>query len=67
MHGALGGGGGAMGVGTVGKHEGEGYKDAYEDVTAHNMLAFGQWYFFCQHCKHGGHAACIESWYDNRN
>ena len=52
-----------MGISTVGKHEGEGYKDAYdEDVTNHNMLAFGQWYFFCQHCKHGGHAACIESW-----
>ena len=34
-------------------------------AQSHNMLAFGQWYFFCQHCKHGGHAACIESWFED--
>jgi hypothetical protein len=33
-------------------------------AQSHNMLAFGRWYFFCQHCKHGGHAACIESWFE---
>jgi hypothetical protein len=34
-----------------------------EDVP-HNVLALGQWFFFCQHCKHGGHAACIDDWFE---
>jgi hypothetical protein len=33
---------------------------------AHNMLDFGRWFFFCQHCKHGGHAACIDDWFGGR-
>ena len=33
------------------------------DEPPHNILAFGQWFFFCQHCKHGGHAVCIEDWF----
>ena len=28
-----------------------------------NILAFGRWLFFCQRCKHGGHAACVASWF----
>lgn len=28
-----------------------------------NVLAFGRWLFFCQRCKHGGHAACVASWF----
>ena len=34
------------------------------DDPPHNILAFGQWFFFCQHCKHGGHAVCIEDWFE---
>jgi hypothetical protein len=30
----------------------------------HNVLDFGRWFFFCQHCKHGGHASCIDGWFD---
>ena len=29
----------------------------------HNVLEFGRWFFFCQHCKHGGHAGCIDEWF----
>ena len=25
----------------------------------HNVIDFGRWFFFCQHCRHGGHANCI--------
>ncbi len=32
----------------------------------HNVLDLGRWLFFCQRCKHGGHAGCIDSWF-NRN
>lgn len=30
----------------------------------HNVLEFGRWFFFCQNCKHGGHALCIDAWFD---
>lgn len=30
----------------------------------HNVLDFGRWLYFCQKCKHGGHASCIESWFE---
>ena len=29
----------------------------------HNAVAFGKWFFFCQHCRHGGHANCIDQWF----
>jgi len=34
-----------------------------EDKSDHNILEFGRWLFFCQRCKHGGHAACISDWF----
>ena len=37
------------------------------EETPHNVLAFGQWFFFCQHCKHGGHAACIDDWFEGED
>ena len=33
----------------------------------HNVLDFGRWLFFCQRCKHGGHASCIDSWFEGDN
>jgi hypothetical protein len=29
----------------------------------HNTIPFGKWFFFCQHCRHGGHANCIDQWF----
>ncbi len=29
----------------------------------HNTVFFGKWFFFCQHCRHGGHANCIDQWF----
>lgn len=29
----------------------------------HNSVSFGKWFFFCQHCRHGGHATCIDQWF----
>jgi len=29
----------------------------------HNVISFGQWFLFCQHCRHGGHANCIDQWF----
>lgn len=34
-----------------------------DKAVEHNALEFGQWFFFCQRCRHGGHAVCIESWF----
>lgn len=39
----------------------------HTEDTPHNVLAFGQWFFFCQHCKHGGHAACIDDWFEGED
>ena len=39
----------------------------HSEETPHNVLAFGQWFFFCQHCKHGGHAACIDDWFEGED
>lgn len=29
----------------------------------HNTISFGKWFFFCQHCRHGGHANCVDQWF----
>ncbi len=29
----------------------------------HNVIDFGRWFFFCQHCRHGGHANCVDQWF----
>ena len=34
-----------------------------DTMLEQNALEYGQWFFFCQKCRHGGHAACIESWF----
>lgn len=31
--------------------------------TTQNFLESGKWFMWCQHCKHGGHAACVDSWF----
>lgn len=33
------------------------------DDLEHNVVDFGKWFFFCQHCRHGGHANCIGLWF----
>ena len=33
----------------------------------HNIIDFGKWFFFCQHCRHGGHANCIDEWFGDDN
>ena len=38
--------------------------DELDDYDDHNVLDFGRWLFFCQRCKHGGHASCVSSWFD---
>ena len=38
-----------------------------EDKSDHNILEFGRWLFFCQRCKHGGHAACISDWFSEND
>jgi hypothetical protein len=45
----------------AGAGAGGGSKDA--SSTDHNMVSFGKWFFFCQHCRHGGHANCIDQWF----
>ena len=32
-------------------------------VNEHNVLDYGRWFMFCQLCKHGGHAGCLEKWF----
>lgn len=32
-------------------------------AAEHNSISFGKWFFFCQHCRHGGHANCIDQWF----
>lgn len=38
--------------------------DTFESKQEHNVLEFGSWFFFCQRCKHGGHAGCIDAWFE---
>lgn len=28
-----------------------------------SVIAAGKWLYFCQKCKHGGHANCIDQWF----
>ena len=45
---------------TVSNVSGDG--GAQKDLE-HNVVSFGKWFFFCQHCRHGGHANCIDQWF----
>ena len=42
-----------------------------EDVDAslqhHNVFDYGKWFIWCQNCKHGGHASCIDSWFQQQH
>jgi len=40
---------------------------APQDLDEHNVLEFGRWLFFCQRCKHGGHASCIDHWFEGES
>lgn len=31
--------------------------------SEHHTISFGKWFLFCQHCRHGGHATCIDQWF----
>jgi hypothetical protein len=33
------------------------------EAPEHAALPLAHWFLFCQLCKHGGHAECIESWF----
>ena len=33
----------------------------------HNVLDYGRWFMFCQLCKHGGHAGCLEKWFSGHH
>jgi hypothetical protein len=39
------------------------YFKELEMELEHNVVTFGKWFFFCQHCRHGGHANCIDMWF----
>lgn len=30
-----------------------------------SVLPMGKWLYFCQKCKHGGHASCIDQWFQS--
>jgi hypothetical protein len=32
-------------------------------VAEDSVIAAGKWLYFCQKCKHGGHANCIDQWF----
>jgi hypothetical protein len=34
------------------------------DLQHHNVFDYGKWFIWCQNCKHGGHASCIDSWFN---
>lgn len=67
--GSAGGGGG----GPSSSGAGDSRDDASSSATSHghgqgkemehNAVSFGKWFFFCQHCRHGGHATCIDQWF----
>jgi hypothetical protein len=38
-------------------------QDAGAEAKDHNVVSFGKWFFFCQHCRHGGHANCVDQWF----
>lgn len=60
--GANGNAGTAAGAGCAG---GAGAADGDGEVDRDSAFLFGEWVFFCQRCKHGGHANCIESWFQH--
>ena len=45
-------------------NSGGGELDSPKAEVQHNVLDYGRWLYFCQRCKHGGHASCIESWFE---
>lgn len=71
----VGGGSGAGGGGSSGTGSGDGLRDdgsvsssgivssVQQKELDHNTVSFGKWFFFCQHCRHGGHANCIDQWF----
>jgi hypothetical protein len=38
-------------------------KDRDREEEPHNVLDFGRWFTWCQHCRHGGHAVCLNDWF----
>lgn len=42
---------------------GQGNNNNNTNETTQNFLESGRWFMWCQHCKHGGHANCIDSWF----
>lgn len=67
-------GGGSGFGGAGGGPSSSGAGDSREDASSsaggtsckeieHNTVSFGKWFFFCQHCRHGGHATCIDQWF----
>jgi len=36
-----------------------------ETFAQHHVIDRSQWFFFCLRCKHGGHACCIDDWFNS--
>jgi WD repeat-containing protein mio len=53
----------AAAAATATDHEDEPVTGVSESTEEHSILGFGQWFTFCQKCKHGGHAGCLEKWF----
>jgi hypothetical protein len=59
------GGTGVVSNGVTGTPSGN-HRDAVDAENEANVLGFGKWFFFCQLCRHGGHAGCVEDWFQNK-
>ncbi len=55
---------GGSGKSTNNHSNGTGEMVPQKAEVQHNVLDYGRWLYFCQRCKHGGHASCIESWFE---
>eukprot|EP01038_Epipyxis_sp_PR26KG_P010983 gene10983-14753_t len=38
-------------------------REKKDESVVHNVLDFTRWFYFCQHCRHGGHSVCIDEWF----
>jgi hypothetical protein len=44
-----------------------GHKEDAGELQHHNVFDYGKWFIWCQNCKHGGHASCIDSWFNSHD
>ena len=48
---------------TMGGDDDDAHGQGNNTEPIQNFLDSGRWFMWCQHCKHGGHANCIDSWF----